>query len=204
MKAQQMNNSLWKTTSLQSTSVPLSMTGLQKKLLKAVLLLVLGLLNYMSLVSCEAEFFNVAMHKRPTTWPWDATCGMKSSSQFCEKTPSTSTEATCVNRSICDLACPSMFYHFAALARPEIVLNVLDESRSSGWSGCVSKDFSFLSPTEFAGKFSVRFQSPVASTGANCSLVVDQSWLAPIIISDMWNITISMWIFSQMQNNSTG
>lgn len=203
--AQQMNKSLWKAACVQSTSkVPLSITGQQKKLLITVLWLVLGLLNYVHLASCETEFFNVASHKRPTTWPQDATCGMEGSSQFCENTPRTSTEATCVNRSVCDLSCPSTFYYYAALTRPELVLSLLDESRSSGWSECVKKDFSFLCPSQFAGKFSVRFEAPGASTGTNCSLVVDQSSLAPILISDMWNITYSLWLYSQMKKDSIG
>lgn len=172
-----------------------------KDTLHVVLFLFLGLIN----AEGGQEFFNVVSRKRPTAWPSDDVCDQSDWSEFCADfavSPSNPEEITCTNKTRCEPACLATFYYVYARDHPELIVDALEDSRSTGFSDCVVKNYSFLCDLDHTGKYSVQFES--IPSVADCSLIVENTWLAPILNASVWNITVSMWVFSKMQETTVG
>lgn len=171
-----------------------------KETLRVIVFLFLGLIN----ADGRQEFFNVVGRKRPTVWPPDGVCDQSERSEFCADfaVSPPNEEITCTNKTRCEPACLTTFYYAGARDHPELIVNALEDPRSTGFSDCVARDYGFLCELDRTGKYSVRFES--MPSVADCSLIVESARLAPIINASVWNITISMWVYSKMQETTVG
>ena len=133
---------------------------------------------------------NVALERPVALHPADSICGKAKKEEFCKSTEEKNSVESC-RVELCDASFPEK-----AAGNPEYA-NLIDQAKNiSAYPECVSKS-TFLA-TNRSTSYSVQFNG----TGSNqCGVEVNYVTFK-FILSDIWSITFSTWIYSTLGSSS--
>lgn len=143
-------------------------------------------------------FFNVALMKPVSVEPDGSTCGQTGAATFCRSMTDSQSAFTC-HEATCNMACPHSFQlgYFESL---------FSRVRNPNWGSCVVRNSTMLSPMSSSSQsYSVHFHGTSEIPGDPCYLDLDPTWVvSQLILMPRWDVTLSMWIYPEMNNTETG